>query len=653
MIKRISVACIIALVSFGAMHDAEARNPRGQVKPGGTGSPCPVSFGNGTLSPMAVHSIGISPLTVWFDAVNDTNTVGVSAIGTAFQDHVYSWSFGDGGASGTGTWSIGASPGVNSKNADLGGVAAHMYLTPGFDQAYTATLTAYDGTNLASCTLSVTAFDPSGLNGWPGAATQCVGNVLPVAGSGGCPSGASVLASSTIPSLNLNNKRILFHCGDLFQGNPTSSGTKGSVGAYGGCENTTTGRPTLQAAGAADQLINLTNPSQDIRFSDIVLDAQNFNGGGGNDREAIVDNQNGGSINAGNKPAQYTFYNIHTINHGSSLRWNAGAQMAVVSSNLDVPNQPASGNCPPPYTNCSINLFVNFAGTGAWSTSGPIPNEDYLFVAGNLVTNVTNKSLETMRDSYASKHVIVHNSMTNAGPSYANLKLHDICFATNGGTGAFCGVYTQYDFIADNNFGGSSGANMVEVAPQNAITDERMRFIVFERNMLGGTASGANGRMLELSGTNITVRDNVCPNLGTTSSSGNLCVAAFRTGIEPVPTALEIYNNTCGGGGNSCIGLGGFGFGAAATNSVVQNNLAFNSSGLVAVANSGTGNTVSPNSSPTTGNPGFTNGSGTLSVLSDFRPTANYTGALNGVPVFFDALGNPWSPTWDLGAVHH
>jgi hypothetical protein len=67
--------------------------------------------------------------------------------------------------------------------------------------------------------------------------------------------------------------------------------------------------------------------------------------------------------------------------------------------------------------------------------------------------------------------------------------------------------------------------------------------------------------------------------------------------------------------------------------------------------NSGTGNTVSNNSASTSSNPGFTNASGSLKIISDFKLTANYTGGAS-VPVRYDAVDTAWAPTWNLGAVH-
>ena len=52
--------------------------------------------------------------------------------------------------------------GHNSKNTATGGIAAHLYITSGADTPYTATVTATDGTNTASCEVPVTAYDPAG-----------------------------------------------------------------------------------------------------------------------------------------------------------------------------------------------------------------------------------------------------------------------------------------------------------------------------------------------------------------------------------------------------------------------------------------------------------------------------------------------------------
>ncbi len=95
------------------------------------------------------------------------------------------------------------------------------------------------------------------------------------------------------------------------------------------------------------------------------------------------------------------------------------------------------------------------------------------------------------------------------------------------------------------------------------------------------------------------------------------------------------------------------GLSAPAINSFAKNNLFYTpASGHSTIVNTGTGNTVSNNTATPSNNPAFTDGSGSFSLISDFKPTANYTGG-TAVPVWYDALGLLWPSTWDLGAVHH
>jgi hypothetical protein len=161
-----------------------------------------------------------------------------------------------------------------------------------------------------------------------------------------------------------------------------------------------------------------------------------------------------------------------------------------------------------------------------------------------------------------------------------------------------------------------------------------------------------------VSAVNATVRDNVFYMPGTLTQYPIYGVQVAQRGIEPVPSGVEVYNNTCFApnavGAQACIAFDNAGsLSIPATNSIAVNNLFYVAAGVHStVANSGAGNTVSNNTSSPTGNPAFTNGSGKFSVISDFKPTANYAGGVS-VPVWYDALGVPWPPTWDLGAVHH
>jgi hypothetical protein len=254
--------------------------------------------------------------------------------------------------------------------------------------------------------------------------------------------------------------------------------------------------------------------------------------------------------------------------------------------------------------------------------------------------------IETVRIAACRLCVIENNTIVNANNIGAVLKLHN---ANPSSAATWSGVYTELIEISDNWFGGTSGAQLVENAPQNSSFDERLRNIVVERNLFSSGA--ADGRQLLVSAVNETVRDNV---FYATSSSQPPAwgVQVAQRGIEPVPSGVEVYNNTCDRV-QICVGFDGVTMRAPPIDSVAQNNLFYiPAAGHATVVNTGAGNTVSNNTVSPTSNPLFTNGSGTFSLLSDFKPTANYSGG-TGVPTRYDALGALRPPTWDLGAVHH
>jgi hypothetical protein len=115
------------------------------------------------------------------------------------------------------------------------------------------------------------------------------------------------------------------------------------------------------------------------------------------------------------------------------------------------------------------------------------------------------------------------------------------------------------------------------------------------------------------------------------------------------PQYDEAYNNTCYG--SICIAFSGSDFQSPANSGWAKNNLMHSQSGGSTVSDSGSGNTVSNNTSNVSNDPGFANASGSFMFITDYTPSAFYSGGASA-PVFFDALGAPWSPTWDLGALH-
>src|SRR3984893_9903351 len=278
--QRILFSLISALVIFGT--------GRGTAQSAAAAAATPVSCsgtsGSLTLKASAVRDTGISPFLVFFDATGTTDT-SIKGNTTAFQDVSYTWNFGDTGASGPDTWAYGANRGHNSRNTATGGVAAHLYVTPGVDSAYVVTVTAHAGSNTASCQLGVTAHDPSRANGFAGTKTTCVSaSGTPSPGSGGCPAGAAALSTSNfntaLGSLG-SGKRVLFKCGDTFTGdNATLDGTTWSVGAYGGCEGTQSNQPIFNdTAGTGNYQVNVSPNAGDGRISDIYFNGNGSAGG--------------------------------------------------------------------------------------------------------------------------------------------------------------------------------------------------------------------------------------------------------------------------------------------------------------------------------------------------------------------------------------
>jgi hypothetical protein len=584
-----------------------------------TGSSCSATNGSLSLKASAVRGAGISPFLVFFDATGTTDS-SITGNTTAFQDVSYSWNFGDTSASGADTWSYGSNAGRNSKNTATGGVAAHLYVTPGVDTAYVVTVTAHNGSNTASCQLGVTAHDPTSANGFPGAKTTCVSSSgTPVAGSGGCPAGAAVVQTSSTGSAlggSRSGQRTLFKCGDTFTGGAMVSGVTWSIGAYGGCQDTQSNRPIMRGT------LNVNMQSTgDGRIADL-----DFESTGG---AAVLSNSNYDYI-----PYQITLYNLLSNGNNTSFYTAQGAQWGYIQL-----VQTGMGTQQGTYINYAQN------NQSQWGSNSLYNNIDYQAVLGSSFNGVgaanSGGGIETVRVSACRMCVFENNVFENANNIGAVLKLH------NGNTKitspGWTGVYTEYIMETDNVFSGTSGAILVENAPQNSVTDERLRNIVVERNIFAGRSTGG-GRQILVSAVNATLRDNV---FNGTVAGGGSGVQIAQRGIEPQPQYVEFYNNTCYGGG-SCAAFSGQNFAAPGINSFARNNLFYNS-GMI--DNSGSGNTISNNTVSPSNNPGFVDGSGTLSLIRDFKPTANYSGGMS-VPVWFDALGTPLSSPWDLGAVH-
>jgi len=245
--------------------------PSNSVIPTASGTACspttPVVSGAISLRAQAARVAGVAPLGVFFDATATTS----SATTMPFHEIEYRWNFDD---AGSGVWAFGSRAGVSSRNLATGPVASHLFETPG---TRNVTVTAFDGTNTATCNIQVIVSDPEPqFSG----STLCVDTgAIPVAGFDGCPVGAAVANNNnftavinTVAGNGSTFKRILFRRGKTYTSIGaaaiTSSGP-GHVGAYGA----TGGRPVITGTGSKFVLGNSTNHAfGDWRIVDLDLD---------------------------------------------------------------------------------------------------------------------------------------------------------------------------------------------------------------------------------------------------------------------------------------------------------------------------------------------------------------------------------------------
>jgi hypothetical protein len=627
-----------------------------------SGGACTSGVTSGPLTVIVTHprTSGVSPFVAFFDATATTDS---SVANSVDQDVTFTWTFGDGSSvSGSGaSWLYGSNGTANggsgnSRNTGTGISPAHLYFVAdgAGDQNYTVTLSATDGTNAVTCTDTVTAYDPMGANGYSTQVCQSQSGNFTL-----CPVGATHSTSGTAGanlSTSMSSKRVLFACGDTFSGSSTWGGTKVAIGAYGGCQNTLTNRPIF--GGSLSDPVNVSYNVVNATISDL-----DFESSGG---AIYVGFPISGAVSSG-----ITLYNLKSVGNPISYYVQQSTQVALVQDYMFGMSLTANPGTQGVYIQDGQNNCSNLT-SGYPCATGVFQNINYVALMGShfdgngsAITDQTH-GVETVRTSACRMCSYTNNDFMNANTVGAVLKFH------NGNTFdtscSWTGQPTEHIQITDNLFTGTSGGQLVENNPQNQVTDERLRYFVIERNVFKQIA-GTNDA-LSFSVMYGTVRDNAFNKTtdgvmgihignrgysGTSNNTGGSACSGSGTTSAPVlalyPQFNEIYNNSFDGSGTAVSFSGGDEFnGGPGNNSVAQNNLVFGGS---VSSNTGSNNTIGSNTVTTSNNPGFTNGSGTLNLITDWKPTANYSGAQNNVPVNYDALGNPWAPTWDLGAVHH
>jgi len=574
---------------------------------------CTATSGPLTLSAGAVRASGVAPLAIIFDA---TATIHTNPAVKTFHDIEYRWSFGDPG----GNWATGSRPGAgNSRNSATGPVAAHVYENNGF---YTIDVTAFDGTNTATCQILVTADDPDIV--FAGAATTCISDTADFTG---CPAGANQITTSNfatgVSAITVGNsvRRLLFRRGGTWSA--ATAGTilapgPGIIGAFGGGPD-----PLVQAVTAFAAI----NPrAADWRIMDIRVD------GGSATASGVLGD-------AGASQILLLRLSISNLHNGLVFSdFNAlFDQIAVVDSSIS-------------------NIIGGGGGQG-----GYIAASRFMFL-GNTIDDTT-LAEHGLRMPYANTAVISNNLFSRAagtdGPAGAKTVL-TIRAPNFDGTGVYpAGLFTEKVIVSDNKFVPHiTQVGITGSGPQGNAANERIRDTIWERNWWALPASGDTIQIRHaFTASETTIRNNIVEVSGNGSDHRVFYVQMTNTVPGyPVPDQVRFYNNSVF---SSDTGSN-FGFvqlQAPITNITIKNNLVYAPGDAAPVLTFGTGASGiviannSSNANITAVSPAWT--SPTPASPADFILTApSYIAADPTVPVFSDFFrrARPFTAPMDIGA---
>jgi len=458
------------------------------------------------LSLVAARSSGVAPLAVFFDASGTT----ANATTRPFHDLEFRWNFGDATA---GTWNNGARPGVSSKNSATGPVAAHVFETPG---TYTVSVTATDGTNVATTTTAITVQNPDTV--FSGAKTICFSGS---ANYTDCPAGATQVNTSDFTAAVYDhiapNSRLLFHRGEVFTAASSARIDKngpGIIGAYGAGV-----APVVRMTSNVSTLVissNSTPTLKDWRVMDLDFDGMN----------AFNSNADVAGIDAAGGFNQLLVLRmiIRNIFRGiSASHWqlspgqNIYDEWAVVDSVVT----PIVAGC----NGCDWRVYITGKRTA---------------ILGNLLDNMDTGGSHVIRSEYTAKGVISDNTISKPGTGVGHaIKLHAWDWIGGAGGNATPSTYTEQVVISGNKIIGAHTPWTIALGPQDDSHDERVRDIIVERNWF--TAGPSTQVHIYNNASDATIRNNI---LDMSGAAYHTFITVTRRGFEPAPSNVHVYNNT-------------------------------------------------------------------------------------------------------------
>lgn len=444
--------------------------------------------------PMTAASFtsGVAPMLVVFSAVDSlkplhTASVEQPATSGQIRDFEYLWEYGD-TAVGTSGWSYGS--GITSRNMDRGFIAGHVYETPG---TYTPTLTLINANGEIKYyrqTITVSAFD---------------GTTYYVASSGsdanaGTDKAAPLRTFSAGIDKAAFNTRILFKRGDTFiaSGSKTipNNISKVHIGAYD-----EGAKPTISGTSAGFNGTIVLGTSSSTSSGIKLMDLKFIGAGRGTDQSSVL-------ADAANvRIMDFLALRLDISEHRTGIGWE------IPSNSGQNPNDNLG------IVDCHV--FEN-------EINGIFFGGCRIALMGNRVRN--NDTSHLVRMFHGVMSVISHNLLDTPGTNRQCIKLHGRS-QTDVGNGALQTTHVQ---ISDNIVVRDDGW-AITIAPQDTVSDERLKYVICERNICY-----SGGVFAYIRATGVTCRNNI--GINHNDAIGGFYVS--ETGIEPPGTEIRIYNNT-------------------------------------------------------------------------------------------------------------
>jgi PKD repeat protein len=535
--------------------------------------------------------LGVAPLAVHFDASGTTST----ATTRPFHELDYAWEFGDDGA---GQWDLSGA----EKNEAFGAIAAHVYDQVG---TYDVTLTVTDAEgSVDTRQVSVEVQDPDVI--FAGTDTICFSTSGDFTGA---PDGAQHVTTTsfgTIAGYAAAGKRLLLARGETWTnsaGQRINNPGPGIFGAFG-----TGDKPQIVTSSGLFYLSDRRPDMADWRFMDLDLSGAagtsgfSFSGTGDDVLIYRVDMKDFGTgIGSGASVLNYwndNGYPGHTLHDG----------LAIVETTID-------------------------HAQGGGGNNGMYLCGQRLMILGTSITDCDEVE-HTVRTPWLEKAVLSNSYFGVSASAKHQLKLH-----APGWDSAGLGYhhYSEQIIVSDNTFQGGANPWSVTPGPQNSGSDERVRDLIFERNLFR-SGSGTQVSLVNWA-RDVTIRNNVFD-----LDAGDRAISIGVRGVEPPSADVSVLNNTFYSTGSSTA----VGIASVASNTTVRNNLLTPSGTMI----TGTGSGLIADHNLTTASPRFVSTTPFERAdfaLQDDSPAVDFG---TPVPVFRDLFRaeRPQGDAYDVGA---